>query len=72
MSRPGGDDERLGDGGVVDGVGVATRCRGREVDAGGVGERGEVVGERGLGEPGGEESGGLGALSGADDDNHVS
>ena len=42
-----------------------------EVEAGDRGEPVEAVGEGGVLEPGGEEAGGLGALSGSDDDEHA-
>ena len=43
---------------------------GDEVDPGGVGECGQLVTQAGQLEPRGEEARGLGALAGADDDDH--
>ena len=66
--EPGGDDERLRDRGVLDRVGVGLRAVCDEVETGGLAERGQLLTRsvRVL-EPRGEEAGGLGALSGADD-----
>ena len=44
---------------------------GDEVDLGGVGQCGQLVTQAGQLEPRGEEARGLGALAGADDDDHV-
>jgi hypothetical protein len=64
----GRDDQRLGDRGIPDRVGVAEGAMRAQVDAGRVGEGIEVLGEPGLREPWVEESGGLRALTGRDDD----
>ena len=63
----GRDDQGLRDRGIPDRVGVADRAVLAQLDAGGVGQGIEMLGETGLGEPGFEESGGLRALSGRDD-----
>ena len=68
---PAPDEQRLGDRGVLDGVLVGRRAVGDEVDLGGVGECGQLVTQAGQLEPRGEEARGLGALAGADDDDHV-
>ena len=65
--EPGRDDERLGDGGVLDRVGVGLGAVRDEVVAGGVAERGQLLTHAVELEPRGEEAGGLGALSRADD-----
>ena len=70
-SSPAPDEQRLGDRGVLDGVLVGRGAVGDEVDLGGVGERGQLVTQAGQLEPRGEEARGLGALAGADDDDHV-
>ena len=70
--QPGADEQRLGDRGVLDRVLVGRRAVGDEVDLGGVGQCGQLVTQAGQLEPRGEEAGGLGALAGADDDDHVS
>jgi len=67
----GRDDERLGDGSVADRVGVRDGAVPDEVDAGGLRERSEAVAEGGVREPRLEESGGLGALTRGDDDDHA-
>jgi hypothetical protein len=67
----GRDDERLGDRGVADRVGVARGAVRGEVDARGVGEAVELFPEPRLSEPGGEETGSLGALSGRNNNNHA-
>ena len=64
----GRDDQGLGDRGIPDRVGVADGAVGAQIDPGCVGEGIEMLGEPGFGEPGVEESGGLRALSGRDDD----
>ena len=69
--QPGTDEKRLGDRGVLDGVLVGRRAVGDEVDLGGVGQCGQLVTQAGQLEPRGEEARGLGALAGADDDDHV-
>ena len=68
--QAGTDEQRLGDRGVLDGVLVGRRAVGDEVDLGGVGECGQLVTQAGQLEPRGEEARGLGALAGADDDDH--
>ena len=70
--QAGADEQRLGDGGVLDRLLVRGRAVGDEVDPGGVGEGGEVLTGTGQLEPRGEEARGLRALAGADDDDHVS
>ena len=69
--QPGPDEERLGDRGVLDGVLVRRRAVGDEVDLGGIGQCAQLVTQTGQLEPRREEARGLGALSGADDDDHV-
>jgi hypothetical protein len=66
----GGDQQRLGDLGVADGVRVGLGAVVGEVDAR---DRGQPVEPRGEGrvlEPRREEAGGLGPLAGSDDDEH--
>ena len=63
------DQQRLGNGGVPDGLSVGLRPVERQVDTSGLREAVQGV-DGGAGEPGGEESGGLGALSGRDDRKH--
>ena len=70
--QAGGHQERLGDLGVADGVGVGLRAVVGQVDAGHRGEPVEARREGGVLEPGREEAGGLGTLSGCDDDEHPS
>jgi hypothetical protein len=53
------DDERLRDARVADRIGVGLRAVKNEVDFGGLGVRGESVGNAVQFEPGGEEAGGL-------------
>ena len=69
--QPGADEQWLGDRGVLDGLLVGRRAVGDEVDLGGVGQCGQLVTQAGQLEPRGEEARGLGALAGADDDDHV-
>ena len=63
----GRDDERLSNGGVLDGVGVGLGAVLEQVEARGVAERCQLLTRPVELEPGGEEAGGLGALSGAHD-----
>ena len=69
--QAGADDERLGDRGVLDRVGVGDGAVGDEVEPGDRGEPAQPVAHPGQLEPGGEEAGGLGALSRADESEHV-
>ena len=69
--QAGADEQWLGHRGVLDGVLVGRRAVGDEVDLGGVGQCGQLVTQAGQLEPRGEEARGLGALAGADDDDHV-
>ncbi len=66
-NEPGGHDQRLGDGGVLDGFLVGDRSVGREVTPGDGGKSREVFGDTRDFQPWGKESGGLGALSWAHD-----
>ncbi|KZX21523.1 hypothetical protein ACH61_01375 [Rathayibacter tanaceti] len=66
----GRDDQRLGDGRVADGVRVRLGAVHGEVDADRFRVRGDLLGDRRDLEPGREESGGLGALTWGDDDDH--
>ena len=63
----GRDDERLRDGGVLDRLGVGLGAVGHEVVPGGAAEGGQLLAHAVELEPRGEEAGGLGALSRADD-----
>ena len=67
-----GDDEGLCDLRVADAVGIPLGAGGRQIDARPLGVRGEAVGRAVEGEPGSEEAGGLGALSGEDRNDHLS
>ena len=69
--QPGGDDQRLGHRGVADRVRVRDGAVRGEVDTDRLRVRGDLLGHRGDGEPRLEESGGLGALTRGDDDNHA-
>jgi hypothetical protein len=68
----GGDNEWLGDRGVANGVCVRHCAVRDQVDSRGIRDRTEVIAKTGLAEPGLKESGGLGTLAGADNDDHVS
>ena len=68
--QAGGDQQRLGDLGVADRLGVGLGAVVGEVEAGDGGEPVEARGEGRVLEPGREEAGGLGALAGSDDDEH--
>ncbi len=70
--QAGADEQGLRDGGVLDGVLVGRRAVGDEVDLGRVGEHAEPVTQAGELEPRAEEAGGLGALAGADENDHGS
>ena len=65
------DEQRLGDGGVPDGVGVRRGAVGDQVEAGRAGGPRDRLGDGRQLEPRGEHAGGLGALTGADDDEHA-
>ena len=67
-----GDQQRLGHRGVANRVGIGRGAKGGQVKLGHLAEVGEARSEAGHLEPGGEESGGLGALTGRDDCKHVS
>ena len=67
----GGDQQRLGDLGGSDGLGVGGGAVLDEVETGHGGEPLEARGEGRVLEPGGEETGGLGPLTRGDDDEHV-
>jgi len=67
----GAHDQWLGDSGVPDRLGVGLGAMLDQVDAGDRREPLHAVAESRQLEPGGEEAGGLGALSRADDDEHV-
>jgi hypothetical protein len=66
----GGDDERLRYGGVADRVGIRSRAVGHQVDAGAFGELLDERARLRVVEPGGEEAGGLRALSGSYENDH--
>ena len=66
------DQERLRHGGVADRVGVALGAVPDEVDPGDGRQPAQAVLEAGHLQPGREEAGGLGALSGRDNDEHGS
>ena len=68
--QAGGDQQRLGDLGVADGLGVRLGAVVGQVEPGDGREPVEAGGERRVLEPGGEEAGGLGSLTGSDDDEH--
>ncbi len=65
------DEQRLGDRGVPDGLGVGLGAVVREVDTGDGGEPVQPIGEAGFGQPGFEEAGGLCALTGRDNCKHT-
>ena len=67
-----GHDQGLSDLRVADAVGVPLGAGGRQIDACPLGIRGEAIGRAVQGEPGSEEAGGLGALSGKDRNDHLS
>jgi hypothetical protein len=70
--QAGGDNERLGDGGIADGVGVA-RCPVRQkIDPDGVGHSDDLIAETLLSEPRVQEARGLRSLAGRDDNDHFS
>ncbi len=71
-SRLGGDQQRLGDGGVADRVRVRLGAVVDEVEAGDRGQPAQPFAERGVLDPGGQEAGGLGPLAGSDDGEHTS
>ena len=66
----GGHEQRLRDGGVPDGVGVGRGAVGDQVEARGRRGPRDRLGDGRQLEPGGEHAGGLGTLTGADDDEH--
>ena len=70
--EPGRDEERLGDLGLADRVGVRLGAEVGEIEPGDGREPLEAGGEGRVLEPGGEEAGGLGSLTGSDDDEHGS
>ena len=69
--QAGGHQQRLGDLGVPDRVGVGLGAVVHQVERGHGGQPLEAGPEGRLLEPGGEEPGGLGALTGRDDDEHT-
>jgi hypothetical protein len=69
--QTGGDQQRLRDPGVADRLGVRLGAVVRQVQVGDGREPREARREGRILEPGLEESGGLGALAGSDDDEHV-
>ena len=68
--QAGGDQQRLGDRGVADRLGVGLGAVVGQVEAGDGRQPVEARGEGRVLEPGREETGGLGALAGSDDDEH--
>ncbi len=68
----GRDQQRLGDRGVADGVGVRLGAVVHQVEIGDGRPPGEPVGDAGDVEPGSEEAGGLGTLAGSDEYEHPS
>ncbi len=68
--QSGRHQQRLGDGGVPDGVGVSLGAEVQQIEVCHRGEPLEALLESGQLEPGGEEAGSLGALTGRDDDEH--
>jgi hypothetical protein len=68
--QPGGDQQRLRDGGVADRLGVRLGAVVRKVQTAYRGEPGGAGGEAGLTQPGLEETGGLRPLSGRHDGEH--
>ncbi len=68
----GAHEQRLGDGGVLDGVLVGGGAVRDEVDLGRLGMGGQPVTQSGQLEPRVEEAGGLGALTRADENDHPS
>ena len=68
--KSGGHDERLGDSGVADGVGVGDGAVSHEIHADCIGHARELVAVQVVFEPRVEESGGLRALSRAYDNDH--
>ena len=69
--QPGGDQQRLRDGGVADRLRVGLGAVVHQVQAGAGGQPAQPVLEVRQLEPGREESGRLGALTGSDDDQHL-
>src|SRR5699024_423859 len=67
----GADQQRLGDLGSADLVGVGGGAAALQVQADDIRPPLEALGHTGEFEPGGEESGNLGALAGSSDDKHV-
>ena len=70
--QAGGDQQRLGDGGVADRLRVGLGAVVDQVEAGDRGQPGEALGGSWVLEPGGQEAGGLGPLAGSDDGEHTS
>ena len=70
--QAGRDQQRLGDLGVADRLGVGLGAVVGQVEAGDRGEPVEARGERRVLQPGLEEAGSLGTLAGSDDDEHTS
>ncbi|GAA3128970.1 hypothetical protein GCM10017687_50160 [Streptomyces echinatus] len=66
----GGDQQRLGHGGVTDGVGVGLGAVVDKIQADGVRPCGDAVRGTGQFEPGSQEAGRLGALAGSDEYEH--
>ena len=69
--QPGGHQQRLGDRGVADRLGVGLGAVVDQVQPGAGRQPAQPVLEVGQLEPGREEAGGLGALTGSDDDEHL-
>lgn len=68
--QSGGDEQRLGDGGVTDLVRVGVRAVVHQVEVDGGREGTQTVLDTGEVEPGGQEAGRLGALAGSDEYEH--
>ena len=65
------DDQRLGDGGVLDLVGVGGGAEPEQVEAGDLAELGELLGDAGQLEPGREHARRLRALPGREYGDHI-
>jgi hypothetical protein len=66
-----GNNQRLSDGSVTNGVGIAHRSMGNEIHTAGLAESAQKLTSSGTFEPRLEKTGLLGPLSGADNNNHA-